>query len=317
MATNGKPPVLVVVQLTGGNDFMNTIVPYTNPIYYDSRKKVVIPEDEVLPLNDSLGFHPSLGPFKELYDRGNVAIVQGIGYPNSSRSHFRGMDIWHTCEPDRVGNEGWLGKAIRDLDPNTKNVLTGVNFGRGLPRALSLTGVPVASVGDLDNYGVMTSISEDERNELLDSFKRMYGPAIGTGPVMDYLKQTGVDVMKGADRLKDAPASYSSEVEYAGQPDREEPEGHRTRASGRRGNPHLLHDSRWLRHPLQRDAYPARAAVGHVGRDHGLLPRPPGPPGLGRSRHAGVHRVRQEDAGQRQRHRSRLRRWRLHHRRPG
>ena len=218
MATNGKPPVLVVVQLTGGNDFMNTIVPYTNPIYYDSRKKVVIPEDEVLPLNDSLGFHPSLGPFKELYDRGNVAIVQGIGYPNSSRSHFRGMDIWHTCEPDKVGNEGWLGKAIRDLDPGTENVLTGVNFGRGLPRALSLTGVPVASVGDLDNYGVMTSISEDERNELLDSFKRMYGPAIGTGPVMDYLKQTGVDVMKGADRLKDAPARYSSEVEYADNP---------------------------------------------------------------------------------------------------
>ena len=219
MKTNGKPPVLVVVQLTGGNDFMNTIVPYASPIYRESRKKVFIPENEVLPLDDTLGFHPSLGPLKELYDRGDVAIVQGIGYPNSSRSHFRGMDIWHTCEPDKVGNEGWLGRAIRGLDPGKENVLTGVNFDRGLPRALTLAGVPVASVGDLDGYGVMTSVSEDEeRSRLMSSFKRMYAPAIGAGPVMDYLRQTGVDVMKGADRLKDAPAGYSSEVEYADNP---------------------------------------------------------------------------------------------------
>ena len=215
MAVNGKPPVLVVLQLTGGNDFMNTLVPYTNPIYYDSRKKVVIPEDEVLPINDTLGFHPSAGPLKELYERGDVAVVQGIGYPNSSRSHFRGMDIWHTCEPERVANEGWVGKAIRDLDPNKENVLTGVNFGRGLPRALTAPGVPVASVGELDNYGVMTGIEEQaEREEVLSAFKDMYGPALGTGPVMDYLRSTGIDVLKGADRLKEAPAKYSSEVEY-------------------------------------------------------------------------------------------------------
>ena len=93
MATTATPPVLVVVQLTGGNDFLNTVIPYTNPIYYDSRTKVVIPEEEVLPLDDSLGFHPSTAPLKELYDAGHVAIVQGVGYPNSNRSHFRGMDI--------------------------------------------------------------------------------------------------------------------------------------------------------------------------------------------------------------------------------
>ena len=216
MAGNVRPPVLVVVQLSGGNDFMNTVVPYTNPIYYDSRKKVVIPEGEVLPINDTLGFHPSAGPLKGLYNSGNVAVVQGIGYPNSNRSHFRGMDIWHTCEPDKVGNEGWVGKAIRDLDPSNENVLTGVNFGRGLPRALVVPGVPVASVGDLDNYGVMTGIEEkNERVELLDYFKRMYAPALGMGPVMEYLRDTGTDVLKGADRLKEAPSRYSSEVEYA------------------------------------------------------------------------------------------------------
>ena len=219
MTINGKPPVLVVVQLTGGNDFMNTLVPYSNPVYYDARPTVVIPQDEVLPINDQLGFNPNLAPLKEMYDAGKVAIVQGIGYENSSRSHFRAMDIWHTCEPVKVGIEGWLGRTIREIDPDKENVLTAVNIGRGLPRALVAPGVPVTSVGDLDNVGLMTSIEEQERRDkALEMFKKMYAPAIGTGPVMEYLAQTGSDVHIGADILKQAPASYTSDVEYDDNP---------------------------------------------------------------------------------------------------
>ena len=219
MTINGKPPVLVVVQLTGGNDFMNTLVPYSNGVYYDARPTVVIPQEEVLPINDTLGFNPNLAPFKEMYDAGNVAIVQGIGYENSSRSHFRAMDIWHTCEPVKVGTEGWLGRTIREIDPDKENVLTAVNIGRGLPRALVAPGVPVTSVGDLDNVGLMTSIEEQERRtKALDMFKKMYAPAVGTGPVMEYLSQTGSDVYTGADILKQAPASYTSDVEYGDNP---------------------------------------------------------------------------------------------------
>ena len=215
MAGNGKQPILVVVQLTGGNDFMNTVVPYTTPIYYDVRKKIVVQEDEVLPINDQLGFHPKMGPIKELYDEGKVAVIQGIGYPNSSRSHFRAMDIWHTCEPDEISTKGWLGQVIKELDPDQENVLTGMNFGRGLPRAMAMAGVPVSSVGDLDNYGLMSGIAEEkQRLEALEIFKSMYAPAIGTGPVMEYLAQTGRDVIKGADMLKVAPGMYSSDVEY-------------------------------------------------------------------------------------------------------
>ena len=216
MAGNGKNPVLVVVQLSGGNDFMNTVIPYTNAHYYDNRKKVVIPQDQVLPIDDTLAFHPGMAPVKELFDEGKVAIVQGIGYPNSSRSHFRAMDIWHTCEPEKLGTEGWAARAIRQLDPKKENVLTGVNFGRGLPRAMAAPGVPVTSVGDLESFGIMAGIAEEQqRNEALQYFKEMYGQAIGTGPVMEYLAQTGMDVIKGAERLKDAPARYSSEVEHA------------------------------------------------------------------------------------------------------
>ena len=219
MTINGKAPVLVVVQLTGGNDFMNTIVPYSNPVYYDSRPTVVIPQEEVLPIDGEIGFNPNAAPLKEIYDGGKMAIVQGIGYANSSRSHFRAMDIWHTCEPTKVGTEGWLGRAIRDLDPNKENVLTAVNIGRGLPRALSVAGVPVTSVGDLDNVGLMTSIEEAERRDkALEMFKKMYAPAVGSGPVLEYLAQTGSDVHTGADILKQAPAMYESDVEYADNP---------------------------------------------------------------------------------------------------
>ena len=210
-----KNPVLVVLQLTGGNDFINTVVPYSNPHYYDARKKIVVPENQVLPIDDNIGFHQNMAPIKELYDQGSVAIIQGIGYPNSSRSHFRALDIWHTCEPETVGTEGWLGKAITALDPKQENVLTGVNFGRGLPRALSSPGVPVTSVGDLDNYGLMTPIqNKNERTEALKIFKSMYAPAIGNGPVMDYLSQTGQNLLVGADMLKVAPINYKSEIEY-------------------------------------------------------------------------------------------------------
>lgn len=216
MLGSGDAPVLVVVQLTGGNDFLNTVVPYSNPLYYDARQKVVLPEDEVLPIDDNLGFHPSAGPLKEMYDQGDVAVVQGVGHSGSSRSHFRAMDIWHTCEPIEIGTEGWLGRAIREIDPGKENVLTGVNIGRGLPRAMAAPGVPVASVGDLDNYGILTGVTDQtQRMEALETFKNMYAPAIGTGPVMDYLSQTGQDVLKGADILGMAPVQYASEIEYA------------------------------------------------------------------------------------------------------
>ena len=215
MTSTKKDPVLVGLQLSGGNDALNTLVPYGDPLYYDNRPSVRVPEDQVLTIDDYVGFNPNMGPLKNLYDQGKVAIIQGVGYPNPNRSHFRSMDIWHTCEPDKQGTEGWLGRAIRDLDPNKENVLTGVNFGRGLPRALASPGVPVASVGNLSTYGVLTGIDgEDQRADALDVFSRIYSPTLGRNAVVDYLSQTGMDALKGADILNTAPEKYSSSVEY-------------------------------------------------------------------------------------------------------
>ena len=118
MVTETKDQVLVVVQLSGGNDFMNTVVPYGNELYYDFRKVLAIPESDILPINNEIGFPQFARLFHEEYMNGNMAIVQGVGYPDSTRSHFRSMDIWHTCVPETIADEGWLGQTIRNIDPN-------------------------------------------------------------------------------------------------------------------------------------------------------------------------------------------------------
>lgn len=214
-----KDPVLVVIQLSGGLDFMNTLIPYQSGIIRDARPTVSVPVEETLPIDDTLAWHPAAKALKELYDAGNVAVVQGIGYENSSRSHFRAMDIWHTCEPNEIATEGWLAKVTREFDPASENPLTAVSFGRGLPRALAAPGVTATSIGNLDEFGLMTKVEvEQERAQDLDIFKRMYTPGVGTGIVQEYLAQTGRDVLKGADMLADVPSKYSSEVEYANNP---------------------------------------------------------------------------------------------------
>ncbi len=217
MTTNKHEKGLIVIQLSGGNDYLNTVVPYGDGRYYDFRSTVNIPQDRVLPLDDKVGFNPSMGPMKALWDEGKVAVINGIGYENPNRSHFRSMDIWHTAEPEAIGTEGWLGRAIRDIDPQGENVLTGINFGRGLPRALGCPGVSVASVGDLATYGLFPDVQDEElRMFTLEAFTKMYGAAAGRDPVMDMLAKTGRDAYEGADILRTAPAQYSSPVEYRG-----------------------------------------------------------------------------------------------------
>jgi uncharacterized protein (DUF1501 family) len=130
------------------------------------------------------------------------------------------MDIWHTCEPDKVGTEGWLGRVAREFDPKKENVVTTVSFGPSLFRALSVPGVPVACVaGPLEKYGFLPTIQEQtQRLKVLDRFARMYSPLAGRNAVMEFLGTTGLDSLKGADILKVAPQKYSSTVKYPDTP---------------------------------------------------------------------------------------------------
>jgi len=214
---NGRS--LVVIQLTGGNDYLNTVIPYENELYYDNRPTVHQKQIDVIKLDGELGLSPSMGSIKHLWDDGKVAIVNGIGYPEPNRSHFRSMDIWHTAEPTKVIGDGWLGRAVRDLDPKGENVLTGLNLGRGLPRALSCRGVPVASVGNLESYGLFPDVREEEaRRDTLNTFAQMYGGAEGRDAISKFIGETGSAALKGADILRTAPEKYSSSVEYAANP---------------------------------------------------------------------------------------------------
>jgi uncharacterized protein (DUF1501 family) len=218
VTASSEPTRLVVIQLSGGNDYLNTVVPYADGRYYDFRPNVALKDDAILPIDERVGFSSAMAPIARLYEQGKVATVLGIGYPNHSRSHFRSMDIWHTGKPeDEIKLEGWLAKVARLLDPRHTNPVLAVNFGRGLPRALSLPGVPVASVGSLDKYGLFPDVGAGgTRDRLLRVVDQVYtrGPDAGAGWASSRLLGTGRAAQQGIEMLRGAAAAYSSTVEY-------------------------------------------------------------------------------------------------------
>src|SRR4030095_1667088 len=146
MPATQKDPVLVTLQLSGGTDSLTTLIPFNDPLYRDNRPAVGIPDDQILRFDKNYGFHPAMAPLKKVWDEGKLAIVHGVGYAHSPRSHFRSMDIWHTCEPEKVGTQGWLGQVAREYDPRKENVVNTVSFGQRLFPALG-AGRPWSSRG--------------------------------------------------------------------------------------------------------------------------------------------------------------------------
>ncbi len=123
--------ILVMVTLYGGNDGINTVVPYADPAYAANRQAVAINPDQVHKLENGFGLHPELKGLKALYDQKHLAIVHGVGYPNSNRSHFRSMDIWQTARPNEITNTGWLGRWYDATGPDATRM---INIGGSLPR---------------------------------------------------------------------------------------------------------------------------------------------------------------------------------------
>ena len=113
-----KDTILVVVELTGGNDGLNTVIPYKDPEYEKLRPTLKLSPGQIKKVNDDLGLHPALTGFSELLEQGCLSIVQGVGYPNPDQSHFRSMDIWQGGTTDKSINEGWLGKALKLAPPS-------------------------------------------------------------------------------------------------------------------------------------------------------------------------------------------------------
>ena len=115
---------LVVVQLSGGNDGLNTVIPYRNDIYYKNRPRLAIKKNDVLDINGDLGFHPSLGPLRRLYDNGNLCVINNVGYPNPNRSHFRALDIWQTAsDENQYLQNGWIGRYLDNYGKHAHNAI--------------------------------------------------------------------------------------------------------------------------------------------------------------------------------------------------
>src|SRR5947208_10181403 len=150
-----KDTVLVVVQLTGGNDGLNTVVPFTNADYYKQRPTIAVAKDQVKKLTDDVGLHPAMSAMAKLYTDDNaVCVVQGVGYPNPSQSHFRSMDVWHAASTAETLTEGWLGNALK------KQGVPAFHLAGGNEAApLALTGAPVRvpSITSLDDFKLKTS----------------------------------------------------------------------------------------------------------------------------------------------------------------
>jgi uncharacterized protein (DUF1501 family) len=210
---------LVVVQLSGGNDGLNMVVPYGEGLYYDLRPELAIPADQVLPLDDRLGLHPSLQAVRELYDQGQLALIQGVGYPHPNRSHFRSMDIWHTARPDSYVDEGWLGTFMAQVYRAGESPFQCVNIGTAIPKALWTEHAPTAALQDTNTFQFLADKRvPNARDALLQTFGQMYGKPSRKLPALELVAESWETTTRGVALLSGAAEKYQPAVQYPSHP---------------------------------------------------------------------------------------------------
>jgi uncharacterized protein (DUF1501 family) len=212
--------VLVVVQLTGGNDGLNTVIPYADDLYRKNRIALNIDRSSVLKLDDAVGLHPSLAAFQKMLDKKRLAVVQGVGYPNPDRSHFSSMDIWHTAERDEAKRqEGWLGRTVAHEVAREQANSTGagvdaaaLHLGGGpLPLALVSRSTAVPSFESIDGFRLRDS-DVDAR-----TLAKMAGAPREGSEMLAFLQRTTLNAYSASRRVQAAIASQSAGAKY---PDR-------------------------------------------------------------------------------------------------
>jgi uncharacterized protein (DUF1501 family) len=212
--------VLVVVQMGGGNDGLNTVVPYSDDAYHQVRPTIGIAEKTVLTLDDRIGLNPAMAGFLELYHEGHLAIVQGVGYPNPNRSHFEATQIWETASPDRPLATGWLGRYLDRIVPVTNttqqaDLFTAVTLGDTVPTALIAQHVDVPAIGALNTYGYNSgkdTASKATAGVLYDGAKP------GQSPYLELIETTSRNALHGGDVLKAKLAGYKAMADYPNDP---------------------------------------------------------------------------------------------------
>jgi len=210
--------VLVVVQMGGGNDGLNTIVPWSDDAYHRVRPAIRVAETQVLKLNDRIGLNPALKGLNELYKQGRVALVQGVGYPNPNRSHFEATQIWETASPDRPQQYGWLGRYLdKRFSGRAKpaSMFEAVSLGDTLPAALVASHVEVPAIGAINAFGYNTGrdlASKQSAGVLYDGAKP------GQSPYLAMIAQTARDAYHGGDVLRKQTAEFTNKAAYPANP---------------------------------------------------------------------------------------------------
>lgn len=211
---NGVAPrndnVLVVCQLSGGNDGLNTVIPYSVKDYYRLRPGIGISEKEQIPISDELALHPALRPLMPLWDSGNLAIINGTGYPQSNRSHFRSMKIWQTASPEAQATTGWLGNYLDRLGSNGElSPVAGLCLDNSTNPALLARDVAVPTIASLDD------ISELAGTQDAEMAMRAIQQAEG-GMGYEHVSSSTNSALDAVHELKRLLGNYQNVVEYKG-----------------------------------------------------------------------------------------------------
>src|SRR5579864_863514 len=219
VAQTASDRVLIVVQMAGGNDGLNTVVPYTDPLYNKLRPTLAVSESKVLQLNSRLGLHPNLQPLKKLWDQGHLAIVEGVGYPNQSLSHFQAMDIWQTLDLSGNGSEGWLGKLVSGLVDQDGHPFKALDIGVQTAQALSSINAQVPTVASVPAYSIFRDPADsDGGNARIQALLNLYNSYPKTAPYAALLDTTALNAQEGSRQLHEAEAQYQPAVTYPSEP---------------------------------------------------------------------------------------------------
>jgi uncharacterized protein (DUF1501 family) len=203
--------ILVVIEMTGGNDGLNTVIPFKDPAYETARPRLKQPADKVLKINDDLAFHPAITGFARLLERSQLGIIQGVGYPNPNRSHFVSMDIWQTASFNPDEPYGWLGRGVEKLGPAVGGLFVG---GTDSPRALGGPSGRAVSLRSLADYELKVAGGPDatSRRRVVENFAAAEKES--AGGLADLVKQAARETYRSAARLREVAANYETPVTY-------------------------------------------------------------------------------------------------------
>lgn len=212
---------LVIVQLGGGNDGLNTLVPYADGSYFDSRGKLAITPETALPLNDRIALNPALAGMRDLYDRGDLAIVEGVGYPDPNRSHFRSMEIWHTASTENSVSTGWLGRLLDVTAGDHDSRWRAANVGASAPLALTAGDSFVPSLESVPAYvlqGDRRLRGSREAEQRLTDWVHIYAQQAAAGGRLALISETGLDAYHSTVDLGEEVDDYVPQVAYSDSP---------------------------------------------------------------------------------------------------